>query len=430
MAKIVARLTANNQLKLSHLREYRKRSPIDNLAQRRTERLAEALQHLDTARARKSAFQVVDKYPCTNPETGFKEMAALEYDESVQSFAPVFEGVLARDYQNASLLLALRKKSQETKKTHSSWGQKRPERSFTKRGRHRLLEVGAAIDKAGLTVGAEAVTLTIPGSTPEALEAVALWSGWLVNRLNQSLRDSRAVAGGSQERGYFYVWELQKRGALHLHYCLVGYPIRHGYQLLEKWFQLLQELGTKTGLDLFRRQNGGTWRDSPEYWQRYCQPVRQGVAKYFAKYCSKTARAALSVQGGDNGGIVASQVTPGRWYGISKSLREAAKSRRIEFEVTVTSEREAMIVRNRILNCIKAEEVVSQIDWEFSIKGDFGTVLCAGEVESILITEDSFEIVLERLSTLKDSILSSEEISKPRMPAICGRGVFVGAKSA
>lgn len=418
MAKIVARLTANNQIKINHLREYRRRSPADNLERRRAERLAQALEGLETARRRKATSGIVDRYVCTNPETGYKEMAVLEYDGGSQSFAPVFESGLERDLQAASLLLALRKKSQESKKAHSSWGQKRPERSFTKRGRHKLLEVGAALDKAGCTAGSEAVTLTIPGSTPEALDVIARWSGWLTNRLNQTLRDIAYRETGNQPHGYFYVWELQKRGALHLHYCLVGYPSRHGYQLLETWFRLLQELGASQGIDLFRRARGGSWADRPEYWQRYCQPVRKGVAKYFAKYCSKAARGADVGGSSSGGGSEAYQVTPGRWYGISKSLRELAKDRRVEFEVTVTSEREALIVRNRILNAIKVENIVSQISWEFSIQGDFGTIFCSGEVDSLFIEESSFDGVLERLSGLKNCFRDSEQISSVRMPTI------------
>lgn len=179
---------------------------------------------------------------------------------------------------------------------------------FTKLAKERVRDAVAILDQA---FGKQCLftTGTLPGSTTASFEALAQWSGYLVERLKQWLRDN------FQGVRNVYVWELQARGALHLH-CCFGSDNRRDLVLLRRrwkrvWIELLNTVCDKSGVDLFARADGGTWRYLDKYVRCDAQKVKKSVGRYLSKYLSKTAGQA------NKEGVFC----PSRWWGIDNWLR-------------------------------------------------------------------------------------------------------------
>ncbi len=283
-------------------------------------------------------------------------------------------------------LLDIIKKSQHVKKYERPWGKVQTPKSFTRNAKQKILEAGAVVDKHVGKHGSYELTLTIPGSGAVVYDVVARWSGYIVNRMLQVIRRL-------EKKGYpvhwFFVWEHQKRGALHQHWCIAikDEPMMADYvcRLLKaKWFELLLELSEKTGVDLFRRKGfTGSWRNNPEVWQSSISPVRKSVAAYFSKYMSKNldtsaynkARKAArdKRRGTPEAGVEGARVLslcPSRYWGCGSSVRALTKlySVTIKFEVGGDMEVDAVV---RILETIAAEaaELVCKVSRKF-IKAD------------------------------------------------------------
>ena len=207
-----------------------------------------------------------------------------------------------------------------TPQRRGGWGFQAKPTLFTRNARHRLLEAGAVMD-AECGKNTYEVTCTIPGSTHEAFQVVADWSGWICDRL---LREVRRFTNPLH---WFYVWERQKRGALHIHFAIGGSNIadvkKCAHQLEYMWFELLIELGQKTGVDLFRKNRNFTWRNRPEKWQSHVSPINKSCAAYFSKYAGKSANAAQKSTG---------KYFPARWWGSSKLIKQGIELRRERYE--------------------------------------------------------------------------------------------------
>ena len=204
----------------------------------------------------------------------------------------------------------------------------RQDRTFNAGTRHALLECGAVVD---MWHGKRAIVLTgtLPGSTNEANEVLAAYSAYVVNRLNQYCR--RLVDG---ELWCFYVWEWQKRGALHIHYCLACSDraalsrVCAGFR--DFWFSLLLQLSEKSGVDLFRRASGGSCREQKNKLHADAQFVQKSVAAYFAKYAGKNYHSEVSKHLKSRR---LNRYVPSRWAGWSRPVSRAMKSCRWSFEI-------------------------------------------------------------------------------------------------
>ena len=196
--------------------------------------------------------------------------------------------------------------------------------TFTKNARHRLLEGGAIMDQLFGKNVCE-VTCTIPGSTVEALRAVSQWSGWIMNRLTQIVRRFEG------DLAWFYVWELQKRGALHMHFAIgcsnLPDAVSLAGQIEYKWFELLLELKDKCDVDVFRKNNRWTWRDVPEKWRSHVLPVYKSVAAYFSKYVGKQSNCLTRNN---------KAFCPSRWWGSSSSIKRGIEDARIKISIEVS----------------------------------------------------------------------------------------------
>ena len=195
---------------------------------------------------------------------------------------------------------------------------------FTNSARNTLKDAAHIIETSSSGQGVF-VTLTLPGGTQAAFDVMSAASGHVVNRLNTWL--NRWIESGL----YCYVWELQERGAPHLHY-LMRLPesmkqARFLALIKAEWRKILCEISDSSGVDLFERANGGTWRHSLRYPKCQVKKVRYSYVHYLGKYLSKTK----SKSG--------SKTTwhPGRWSGVSYPVRRKINELRFERIIPIKS---------------------------------------------------------------------------------------------
>lgn len=293
--------------------------------------------------------------------------------------------------ESAKRLLDIRCEFQQRTKVSRNkggWGFKPKPTTFNKNARHRILEGGAVLDKmCGKNV--VEVTLTLPGSTDEAMESLSKYSGWIMNRLTQIVRRSDAITG------WFYVWEFQDRGALHLHFAIGASTLAEAMRLAKeiecKWFKLLLEIKDKNDVDLFERRYGGTWRNKPQKWQSHVQPVYKSVAAYFSKYCGKQSF---------DGPKAVNRFCPARWWGSSSSVKRGIEDARyrISIEVSLPNVPKAITFLRDVLSSF---EPIKRYRYEFDLgQSANGTILGGGEREIFYFDDERFSSLSEIVSSL------------------------------
>ena len=205
------------------------------------------------------------------------------------------------------------------------WGHLSKPTKFTRNARHRLLEAGAVVD-AACGLNAWEITCTVPGSGNDVFRAVAASTGWIMNELTQLTRRAKC-------KYWFYVWEYQKRGALHIHF-LIADPQEDlgelGKRLESRWWALLQLLSKKLNLDLFRKSAKVTWKSKPWKWQSHVAPIKKSVAAYFSKYAGKGSN-----DGSTKGGLQMVG-TPSRWWGSSARVKKDIMAARLKLKWEVS----------------------------------------------------------------------------------------------
>lgn len=198
----------------------------------------------------------------------------------------------------------------------SGFGKLATRAGFSKVARRLIREAGGIVDTQAKS-RVIFLTGTLPGSTREAVSALAAWSGWAVQTVKQWVRD---FAPGSL---YFGVWEYQRRGALHLHLCIAAPTTVAARQLKQRWknrwLRILDAISRRSKVDLYGRENGDTWATRKWVTRTDAQSVEKSVAKYLSKYLSKGSAATRS----------GCAIPPSSWYFLSKSLRlEIARCRK------------------------------------------------------------------------------------------------------
>jgi len=155
------------------------------------------------------------------------------------------------------------------------------------------------------------------------VEVVSVGSGYIVDRLTDWLRDK--VVDGH----YVLVWEVQKRGAPHLHlmFRLQGDDhIKRMYSNIRtQWHQILRDVSQDAGVNLLLSPKYGDLTHEPKKLNCNFKAVNRDYAAYISKYVSKSE----SKKGGKF------SFRPGRWWGLSESLRALVHKNRFEevFEI-------------------------------------------------------------------------------------------------
>jgi hypothetical protein len=220
--------------------------------------------------------------------------------------------------------------------------------------RRQVKRIAAVLDTLGSSPGDLIFfTGTLPGSTDSSLLALSQWSGFVVHRFKAWMHDI------SNRYNCLYVWEWQKRGALHLH--LVVFESNKNYRkkifegMKAQWIRILEQVSNRSGVDLFARRYGkGSWRGKFDKIRARAEWVRKSVAAYMGKYLSKAVRP---------GGERTRLFYPSRWWGCTKNLKEIERNERRTFEYFCLLPRDAESSYNSVVPLI---ELFS--DWSTSYR--------------------------------------------------------------
>ena len=182
--------------------------------------------------------------------------------------------------------------------------------TFGLNGKRKLIRQGAAMETEAPPHECLFLTGTLPGSTEDSFRAIAAWSAYIVHRLKSWIG---TYAPGKYD---FYCWEYQRRGALHLHYCVWLPNDSARAMVLDKfrewWIQILHRVGESCNTDMFRKNSRKTWLSDLSKVRAVAEVCRKSPARYLAKYLSKSAS---PVRGS------ARSFTPSRWWGTSRPLK-------------------------------------------------------------------------------------------------------------
>ena len=218
----------------------------------------------------------------------------------------------------------------------------KPERrraGFTVKARDTLYAAGV-VTEIEWGKNAVLVTLTLPGTSPEAYQLLADSSGVIMSRIwdRVSVHCKRKLKR-KPTLGWFYVWEKQARGALHVHACLAASPedfnidelVSIGNLMTNCWAETLRKIGDENGVNMFyNAETDIDWSDRPDVWQLDVMPVKYSVARYLSKYVSKNAASERgSTFKGDDDGFP----TPKRWWGRNQVISELIKKWSWEYQI-------------------------------------------------------------------------------------------------
>ena len=171
------------------------------------------------------------------------------------------------------------------------------------------------------------LTGTLPGGTRCAMDALACWSSYAVDLLK-----SRISKLGITSAYSMYVWEFQRRGALHLHYAIhvpdPGLRIVLLSRFKSIWSDIIDAICKQSGVNLWLAKDGRDWATKKEVLQADAQEVRVSVGSYLAKYLSKQSPYQTTA---DEFGIPF--LPPVRWWGCSRPL--LARMRQLSRKLTI-----------------------------------------------------------------------------------------------
>lgn len=215
-------------------------------------------------------------------------------------------------------------------------------------------------------------TLTLPANHTEAFECIAARSGDAINRLFQPIRRLYP-----DTNNWFFVWEYQKRGALHLHIAhyhpdeCEGMLI--GNILIDQWHKILCDISETSGIDMFlsHQKDRCTVR---QFHQHHTQPMRKSVAGYFSKYASKASEK-------DENNYVkkfSQMYPPTRFWGCSKEIKLIRNENSFHNCRDYTEQKDFMcFLFVRIHKMISECQIILQKNYSF--KKDLTENLCVAE---------------------------------------------------
>jgi hypothetical protein len=233
-----------------------------------------------------------------------------------------------RDRENTAIVLGdtiptldIIQKSQRYPSSCRGYGMRNRPKKYTNRSGQKVRETGAMLDMCCYhdVSQVSCTTLTLPANTPESFDVIARYSGYVINRLFQIIRRNNPV-----DPKWFFVWEYQKRGALHLHIAhFADDPTDSQYvgtQLIEKWHDILVDVSEFSQCCLFTAKEKDRCTVRSKH-QHHTQPMYSSVGAYFSKYASKN-------ENSKEGSYISkfAQLYPvSRFWGSSKALKELCK---------------------------------------------------------------------------------------------------------
>lgn len=449
MKSIVAQLTANNQVKIRYVNRPNCLKPkqVGDLSDTKTlervawmqsevERINKVLSHgckeyehtnhvpLSVYGDCQTVLNLGDISP--NDESISKQSVrytACDIATPVEYFDSQAGRIVKESYESLAAhkrrALDIISKNQQARKTERSWGKPQKLKRFTLNAKQQILEAGAVVDRDCGADNSFELTLTIPGSGYDVYRVVSEWSGWIVNRQTQIIR--RLEAKGVQVY-WFFVWEHQKRGALHQHWCIaiLENPMLADWlarQIRCKWWELLAELSEKTGIDLFAKKGSfGTWRHSPNVWQSSISPIRKSVAAYFSKYASKNANTSKYnerrrdfAQNSDKGCIkkrgIGGVITlcPSRYWGSGSRVKNRVRQLRVTIEFTVFSSEQGDWMRDILLKWVgEVSSILSKVSRRFEVSDPKTNFIYArGWEQRAWFDKDSYDRVFTLFQRIK-----------------------------
>jgi hypothetical protein len=289
---------------------------------------------------------------------------------------------------------------QEDKKPEKNgYGLKPKLRNFSHKAGQKLRECGAAIDILceGSVEKCRVITLTLPSSETAAYTAMSEWSGYITNRLLQIIRREK-----DDRYHWFYVWEHQRRGALHLHLCLYHEESEQsdklGQRIVSKWRDILCDVSRLSNVDLLYAKGFGRRVESHEM-QSLNQQMHKGCGAYFSKYAGKTssARSEKNVDGIDT--INARKYPPSSFWGRSQNLARLCEAHSFCFRYEGAHPHESEALQEEALNLLSQFDIVMNRSFSFKkeieLKGNGMLTIAEGESLIFYLSPEDYAKALD-----------------------------------
>ena len=341
-----------------------------------------------------------DKTHETIRVTKVKKDGTLAY--SVLRVERVFSTV-SSDRSKIFSPLDITEKSQRSVKHRAGWGFPNTPKKFTNKSGQKLRECGAMVDK--LTDGrpelCRVITLTLPANTPDAFASLANYSGYIINRLFQPIRSASHVSA------WFFVWEYQKRGALHLHICLYSeeqkLSCELGSALCSKWYSILDDVQLKSGVNMFADSESNSCR--VQRYEAKClnQEMRKSCGGYFSKYAAKGENSEENTYVRK----FSKMYPPSRFWGSSQLIKDMCKKYSYT-KLLAIEEHEIEAQKERILELVLLHNPVKfyEFDWRKKLyqDTDMEVVISEGHCDVFYLSPSNYELLLNALNSDGESI--------------------------
>lgn len=235
-------------------------------------------------------------------------------------------------------------------------------KSFTKVSGQRVRESGSAMEilSGGNLNQCWEICLTLPADHEEAFSALAKNTYFATHRIFSYLK--------KQYQGtvsWFYVWEYQKRGALHMHLavqhrCPALLPTICG-DIKRAWIRILQDIGGRENCCMFSDRTLKKCTIS-QNWQMHSAQIVKGVAAYFAKYAGKTE---------SKQSWYCQKYPISRFWGSSATIKEVIRQNSMEYEWDFQGnlEEAEKFHEELIAKILLESEVVRISGYSFCIRG-------------------------------------------------------------
>jgi hypothetical protein len=202
------------------------------------------------------------------------------------------------------------------------------------------------------------VTLTLPANRGEAFKVLADRSGYVVNRLFQPIRNKYG-----DECHWFFVWEYQKRGALHMHVCIFHKDVEIceviADKLINQWHQILCDVSEVTGICMFTDRTGKACTIRQNH-QNHTAPIQKTVGAYFSKYAGKSESKQF---------WYCQKYPVSRFWGSSKAVKAIIKANSLKYDYDLENEKNANLWLESIIEKIITKlAIVSANLYDFDIQ--------------------------------------------------------------